>query len=99
MSKIRINLCRMKNLLFIFIAVAFLQNCNSRPVEKVTNLTDDGTWCWFSDPRAVYFEGKFRRIYSGWMDHDGNLVIGYYDLDSDSVKIRNLHPGLEKDDH
>jgi hypothetical protein len=89
----------MKNFLFILFAAAFLLNCNSRPGEKIIKLTDDGAWCWFSDPRAVYFEGKFRRIYSGWMDHEGNLVIGYYDLDSDSVKTRNLHPGLEKDDH
>lgn len=22
-------------------------------------ITPDGAWCWFADPRAVYYEGKY----------------------------------------
>ena len=28
----------------------------------------DGAWCWFSDPRAVYAQG---RIFAGWIAADG----------------------------
>jgi hypothetical protein len=25
-------------------------------------LSPDGAWCWFADPRAVYYEGKYNSI-------------------------------------
>ena len=25
---------------------------------KINQLTNDGAWCWFADPRAVYYKGK-----------------------------------------
>ena len=26
---------------------------------KINQLTSDGAWCWFADPRAVYYKGKY----------------------------------------
>lgn len=61
--------------------------------------TNDGAWCWFSDPRAVYYEGQFRRTYAGWVDSRGNLTVGFYDHDNGTFGRRTLHPQLEADDH
>jgi hypothetical protein len=32
----------------------------------------NGAWCWFADPRAIYFHG---RTYAGWVDDAGYAVI------------------------
>jgi hypothetical protein len=38
--------------------------------EAYSNFADDGAWCWFADPRAVYRQGK---IYGGWVDSQGSI--------------------------
>jgi hypothetical protein len=67
--------------------------------ESYLSFADDGAWCWFSDPRAIYFDGKYRRSYAGWIDHVGNVTVGYYDHDHKSIETTIVHRGLEKDDH
>lgn len=62
-------------------------------------LASDGAWCWFSDPRAVYYEGKFSRTYAGWITSKGDIMIGYYDHSSGSIKTQLLEENYEKDDH
>ncbi|MBN2612363.1 MAG: BNR-4 repeat-containing protein [Bacteroidales bacterium] len=74
-----------------------LQKC--KPDNAFTTLADDGAWCWFSDPRAVYFEGEHRRIYTGWMNSLGDLVAGCYDIDTRQVTTQVIHKNLEIDDH
>jgi len=58
--------------------------------------SDDGTWCWFSDPRAIHFNGK---IYSGWVSADGSIMAGCYDEKNGKVKEVNIYPKFNKDDH
>ncbi|MDF9796841.1 hypothetical protein OKW21_002104 [Catalinimonas alkaloidigena] len=65
----------------------------------VKTFSDDGAWCWFSDPRAVYYEGKHQRTYASWVDSTGNILIGYYDHNSDQIETEVLHENLEIDDH
>ena len=36
----------------LFVAIA-LAGCHSYKISEPVELTDDGTWCWFSDPRAI----------------------------------------------
>jgi rhamnogalacturonyl hydrolase YesR len=67
--------------------------------ESYPSLTFNGAWCWFSDPRAVYFEGKHRRTYAGWIDNFGDVHVGYYDHDTRSIDSRTIFDGLEIDDH
>jgi hypothetical protein len=67
--------------------------------EEYLSFTNNGAWCWFSDPRAVYHHGKHRRTYSGWVDSVGNIVVGFYDHDSGKVETKVLHERFEKDDH
>ena len=61
-----------------------------------TAFTNDGTWCWFSDPRAIFREG---RIYAGWMSSDGSVQVGAMDTASGKTEISTLAPQFEIDDH
>ena len=59
---------------------AFLLLACANPTEKETSrqeinnieaLTDDGVWCWFSDPRAIYHRGEKEKIYFGSINTKG----------------------------
>ncbi len=63
--------------------------------EIYPSITFDGAWCWFADPRAVYFEGKHKRTYTGWVDRYGDVCIGYYDHDTRQVDTKVIYDGLQ----
>ncbi|MFY0686708.1 MAG: glycoside hydrolase family 88 protein [Cyclobacteriaceae bacterium] len=71
----------------------------ARNAETFQTLTFDGSWCWFSDPRAVYYEGDYKRTYAGWIDSYGDVAIGYFDHATGEIKSKVIHDGLEVDDH
>ncbi|HEX6893315.1 MAG TPA: BNR-4 repeat-containing protein [Chryseolinea sp.] len=71
----------------------------AQPGETYLSFTDDGAWCWFSDPRAIYFNGKYRRTYAAWIDHAGNVTVGFYDHDRKTIETTIVHKELEVDDH
>ena len=102
----------MKNILCFFLLIfsAFSvssqntgQNSNaakpSVASENYKTLSADGAWCWFSDPRAVYYEGKHKRTYAGWMDKAGDVVVGYYDHQKGEMKSIILKEKYQMDDH
>ncbi len=63
-------------------------------------MTKDGAWCFFADPRAVYFAGKHRRTYVGWLTSEGDVRVGCYDHDRGWISESSLlKPALQKDDH
>ncbi len=59
-------------------------------------LTNDGTWCWFSDPRAVMIDGK---VVTGWVKENGTVEAAQFDLSDQSTTTSELYFMLEKDDH
>ena len=59
-------------------------------------LTDDGAWCWFSDPRAI-FNGD--EIITGWVKTDGTIEVASFNPHSQMVSTKVLFPKLESDDH
>ena len=59
-------------------------------------IAEDGAWCWFGDPRAVYHDGK---VFTGWVSRDGGIRVASYDVARRLVQRTNLHPKLEADDH
>ncbi|MEM6720715.1 MAG: BNR-4 repeat-containing protein [Bacteroidota bacterium] len=67
--------------------------------EDFQSMTFNGAWCWFSDPRAVYFEGKHKRTYAGWIDNYGDIHIGYYDHTTKQIASTIIYDNLEIDDH
>ena len=67
--------------------------------EKYQSMTFNGIWSWFSDPRAVYFEGKHKRTYAGWVDNYGDVHIGFYDHETKEIQSHVIYDNLEIDDH
>lgn len=67
-----------------------------RPAEDYLSLTDDGGWCWFSDPRAVSARG---RTYTGWVTEDGSVQAAELVHASGQVNVVTLHAKFERDDH
>ena len=71
----------------------------ARSADGYQSISTDGGWCWFSDPRAVYFEGKHKRTYTGWVSSAGDIVVAYYDHETQEIKTKTLYQKLEADDH
>lgn len=59
----------------------------------------NGIWSWFSDPRAVYFEGIHKRTYLGWIDNYGDIIVSYLDHETGEQKVQKVYEHLEIDDH
>lgn len=69
------------------------------PSDQYQSMTFNGVWSWFSDPRAVYYKGKHKRTYAGWIDNYGDVHIGYYDHETGKIASKVIHDNLEIDDH
>lgn len=67
--------------------------------ETYQSVTFNGAWCWFSDPRAVYHEGRFKRTWVGWIDNYGDVQIGYYDHETGKIQSEVIYDNLQIDDH
>lgn len=59
-------------------------------------LTDDGTWCWFSDPRAIMVDDQ---VVTGWVKSNGTIEAACLDPLYDSIQTSELYFILEADDH
>ncbi len=93
---------RFSLIIFVFIIASCQKHSiNSNPPkgEDYLSFTENGSWCWFSDPRAIYYEGKFKRTYAGWIDSEGNVSVGYFDHTSHKIESTIIHKKLEPDDH
>jgi hypothetical protein len=69
----------------------------------VTQLTSNGAWTWFNDPRGLYVNG---RLYTGWITNVTNIPadtakvqFASVDLASGSSTILDLNSSFEPDDH
>lgn len=84
-------------LAIIFVLFIFL----NRHEYKINNLrlNEDGAWCWFQDPRAVYYSGLFSNTYTGWVDKTGDIIISSYNSNTKLSTSTILHRALQIDDH
>lgn len=86
----------------VFAAVLMALGCSSTPDfqdETVSVLADDGSWCWFGDPRAVSFRGKRSRTYAGTLTSGGDIILLAMDNKNGETESVVLSKGFEKDDH
>jgi hypothetical protein len=58
-----------------------------------------GAWCWFGDPRAVYYQGAHRRTYVGWVSGAGDIQVGSYDHDTGQRVVTTVKARFQIDDH
>lgn len=80
-------------------AAGLLPESHPAPAGQFVSITEDGAWCWFSDPRAVYYEGDHRRTYAGWVNSRGGIEVGYYDHDAERVETKTILRDFQADDH
>lgn len=64
--------------------------------ESFPAISQDGAWCWFSDPRAIYRNGN---TYAGWVTSDGSIEVGAWDHATGKASTQVLAPRFERDDH
>jgi hypothetical protein len=85
----------------VFLATALLVHMftpthAAQQAEAYADFTADGTWCWFSNPRALSRDGK---TYSGWVTEDGSIQAGEVEHATGRVTTVTLHPQYQRDDH
>lgn len=93
----------MKKVLFaislcIFILPSFGQR-NQKSAEDYSVVAKDGAWCWFSDPRAVFYKGKKQSSYFGYINSKGDVMIAARDNKTKAIQTFVLHEKLQIDDH
>lgn len=71
----------------------------SHNLQAQTALTNDGAWCWFSDPRAVYLSGSKGKIVTGWINKYGDVYAATLDIKTGKSEQQQLYKQLEIDDH
>lgn len=62
-------------------------------------LTSDGAWCWFADPRAVKYVGAHGCLYAGWVSSDGDIVVTQYNGEVESFVSHVVRRRLDRNDH
>ncbi len=85
----------MKN---IFTIVILLSLFLSGSAQQQT-LTNDGAWCWFSAPRAIYRHAGQPEIVTGWVTQDGSIQSAILNIKTGKTSIQTVSPQLDKDDH
>jgi hypothetical protein len=80
---------------YIFFSIALIFACTPQQ-EKINTLTQNGAWCWFSDPRGVRHEDK---TFIGWINTDGDVVVSSYNHKTSALDTTVIHEKLEVDDH
>jgi len=91
----------------IFLSVISLSGCKHKnkpvnentttPNNSIATLTTDGAWCWFSNPRAVYYSKN--EIISGWVKKDGSVEVASLNLETEQKEFENIFPQMQVDDH
>ncbi len=82
---------------FLFLLLIF--SASLAKSQSSSMLTNDGAWCWFSDPRAIYLPGDSPQIITGWVKKDGSVEVGSYNLQNQKTSAQIIYPKLEIDDH
>ena len=65
----------------------------------LTQTLGSGAWIWFSDPRAVYYDGRYRRSYATWVSASGDAMLASYDHDTHVITPVTLRYDVGYDDH
>jgi BNR repeat-containing family member len=62
-------------------------------------LNPSGGWCWFGDPRAIYYQGAHRRTYVGWVSRACDIQVASYDHDTGQRMVTTIRAKFQIDDH
>lgn len=73
--------------------------CLSLNAQQTFTLTNDGAWCWFSDPRAIYAQSEKGKIITGWISKSGDVYAASLEPATGKISQKKLYSNLEVDDH
>lgn len=82
--------------------------CNKKEIPEVPEPTTeendttkilayDGAWCWFSDPRAIYYSPN--EIVTGWVKNEGSVEVAVFKINEEQLHLNTIYPKMQKDDH
>ncbi|MDQ7949557.1 MAG: BNR-4 repeat-containing protein [Pedobacter sp.] len=78
----------------------FLFLCTSGAIAQDYSLVaKDASWCWYSDPRAIYHAGKVQQVYFAYVNSKGDVMISARNQKTKTVSNFVLHEKLQIDDH
>lgn len=90
----------------VLLTLALTLGCSQAPGTRSIDaptagpeVTSDGAWCWFADPRAVSFAGVHERTYTGWVDSSGGVWVASIDHETGEVDSTLIKGFSRPDDH
>ena len=99
------------NRIIIFLVVCFVASAHTftRDIAQadsqgipVNTITEKGAWCWFADPRAVFYEnesGTIKSSYIGYIDVHGNIKATQIDHLTNRANEVLIRSWFQPDDH
>jgi hypothetical protein len=69
------------------------------PGASFSQITSNGVWTWYGEPKAVYYEGIHKKTYMGWISNTGTISVGSYDHATGDTVTHVIRTGYQTDDH
>ena len=88
-----------KRLLLISPCLFIIFSTAAQRAEDYVTVAEDGAWCWFSDPRAVWYKGIHERTYTGFVTSGGDIMVASKDHSTGDEAKTLVYPDLQADDH
>lgn len=77
-------------------------NFMSQPTFSGYEISGEGAWCWFADPRILHYEnkdGSINKTYIGYIDIHGNIKATQIDYRSNTTEEVLIRSWFQPDDH
>lgn len=85
---------------FWILLVVWLSGSMTLSSQTIETITEDGAWCWFSDPRAIYAgDEENRQVVTGWVTKTGDVEAASIELSTGDISNKIIYPELQIDDH
>ena len=94
----------MKKTLLLFVALCAAASWGLKAQQSYSGnqLTEEGAWCWFADPRAIHFtnaDGSINASYIGYIDVHGNVKAMQMDYNTGRRTEVLVRSYFQPDDH
>ena len=91
----------------LFLLAATFMNCTNQQQTQKTEVTpyevtNQGAWCWFADPRAIHHQnedGSINKSYIGYIDIHGNIKATQHDFNTGKSQEVLIRSYFQPDDH
>lgn len=91
-----------KLILAVSLCLLALQGIKAQQSYSGHQLTEEGAWCWFADPRAIHYtseDGSINASYIGYIDVHGNVKAMQMDYNTGCQSEVLVRSYFQPDDH